>query len=715
MKKHYFALIVLFLAAVNGYSQTLNQPVLNFSHACISDSFRNFEVAFSFSEKSFSSGNTFYIELSDEQGDFSQAEVLATLSDKNTSFEFTHSLEFATTMAGSGYRIRIRSTVPALTSEPSKPFDAYYVPSEYLVLNNYETSSFCGSEPVLLELDKDVANRYIWFKDGAYYTETELPYLEVNTAGNYYAEPFYGACSGSVVSNIVSVEALDAMQVVLAIPSEIVACSGQEIMLKAENDQPGYTYQWFRNGQPVSAIQTSASDYSFSASGSTLGTYFLEVTNEFGCTITSDPVMISGNEIQVSTIAPLKSVLIGEAIAELKITTNRNDLEISWFKNGAEVAKDINLTQFAAIDEGQYHAVLKDVNGCAMEVYSPTFQVFEPVNFSAEIDFDGSYMACDNTAAILSLNQLTGSLSNGDEISIGEDLYANFDFSWLKEGVATGITGPVIQLDHYTAGGVYTLEVNYKGESYFSVAKEAYIGLEKPNLYLEEVLTCSAPAMLRVDEYQDVIYNWYRDNELVHSGMDAVYSAQAEGVYRVEMEYMGCLSVSEPVEVVPEALNTIEIYPGERIFLVPDKELEVVASGADSYTWLNAEGDILSQEAALHISEDGIYHLRAESGGCVIEKTVEVNYDYVSAIPNVVTPNNDAINDRWVLPGKFLEDPDLEVIICDSYGQPVLRTKSYDNSWPQSMDQIPAQDSNYYYILNKGGKSVQKGVITLLR
>jgi gliding motility-associated-like protein len=78
---------------------------------------------------------------------------------------------------------------------------------------------------------------------------------------------------------------------------------------------------------------------------------------------------------------------------------------------------------------------------------------------------------------------------------------------------------------------------------------------------------------------------------------------------------------------------------------------------------------------------------------------------------NIFSPNGDGINEIWEVVG-IEQQPELQVIIFNVYGQRVYQAQPYTNSW----DGGSLPDGVYYYQMqNQQGKSVKKGAITLVR
>jgi gliding motility-associated-like protein len=84
-------------------------------------------------------------------------------------------------------------------------------------------------------------------------------------------------------------------------------------------------------------------------------------------------------------------------------------------------------------------------------------------------------------------------------------------------------------------------------------------------------------------------------------------------------------------------------------------------------------------------------------------------------IPNLVSPNNDGVNDTWAIPTEYISGTNTEILLLSSTGQVVLKTNNYQNNWPDSVIDFKAVNPVYYYVITKEGQEVKKGSITLVK
>lgn len=709
-------LIVLFLFVVsNSFCQKLNAPELGFEYACVSDGYNSFHATFSYDEKPFKADNIFYVELSNQFGSFNNPIVLSEIKDQNFSFEFHSTFSLPNSVAGEGYRIRVRSTNPQLVSKSSAMFDAYVINHQELILNNYSDVNLCGSGATTIALNIDIAKEYVWYKNGAVYKVTKENTLAISEEGEYYVEPYYGNCTGSNYSNLVIAKKAGDFTVAITSEKDAQDCSATKVTLTASVDHESYNYTWYKDDVEIDGLTGYFPSLELDYSDQNIGSYHVVVTNQGGCTAVSNDYSFKQNRgAVVEVTSPLNAVIIGDFFATLSIKTDVNVGEITWYKDGQLLKDGYNSNTLKVAEQGDYYALVSGIDNCGGTAKSQTFKIYEPISYNVQIAASKGYQPCMTTETSLYIKSVKGVLSNGDIITVAKDFYPNFQFNWIKEQALVS-NGDKLNID-YTDSGVYTLELDYKGDVYKSNTLELIMGLPSMSLIVEKEFSCdSSKGVLSVDkDLKGAVYHWYNNGKLVASTDVNRLSVTKQGDYKVAVQYAGCSLTTTLVSLKRDTEDMIAIYPGETATIGPDGIIQANATGGSSYKWLSEKGTVLSEVSTLNITQTGIYTLIATSGSCTVEKTLTVDANMVENIPNVVSPNNDTVNDKWTLPQKFINDPETEVVICDAYGTTVLKTTSYDNSWPSSTSQFASQTPVYYYFINKNGKNIKKGSITLV-
>lgn len=83
-------------------------------------------------------------------------------------------------------------------------------------------------------------------------------------------------------------------------------------------------------------------------------------------------------------------------------------------------------------------------------------------------------------------------------------------------------------------------------------------------------------------------------------------------------------------------------------------------------------------------------------------------------IPDVVTPNNDGMNDTFEIEGidRF---PDNELFIYNRWGREIYSAENYANEWDATFNGTPVPNGTYFYVLNnkRTGEELGQGYITI--
>ncbi|MFN7118063.1 MAG: gliding motility-associated C-terminal domain-containing protein [Saprospiraceae bacterium] len=208
----------------------------------------------------------------------------------------------------------------------------------------------------------------------------------------------------------------------------------------------------------------------------------------------------------------------------------------------------------------------------------------------------------------------------------------------------------------------------------------------------------------------DNIFVWTIDDALCgNAGRDTVIinykenpRAQAD-VIAIEFGKMTPLDVLEN-DLTP-AGTTI------RVTVQPTKgKVEMQTDGTIAYTpGINFVG-----------RDELTYEICSEGCQCSTAKvTINVGEDAACAIPSIITPNGDGINDLFVIPC-FIDDtnyPNSQISIFNRWGDEVYRSEiPYRNTWDGTFNGENLPVGTYFYIVNLGdGSEAKTGFVMIQR
>jgi len=142
----------------------------------------------------------------------------------------------------------------------------------------------------------------------------------------------------------------------------------------------------------------------------------------------------------------------------------------------------------------------------------------------------------------------------------------------------------------------------------------------------------------------------------------------------------------------------------------PVVRIENLTENADAYLWIMGNGDTLTtaEVGSYEYEAGGEYTitLRALNGICTDEFSRTINVQNINP-PNVITPNNDGKNDRFVVgdgAGAW------KLSIFDRWGKEVFQSDDYQNDWGGD-----ASGTVYYYELTSPSGKSCKGWLHVLR
>ncbi|AUC85515.1 hypothetical protein CW731_09525 [Polaribacter sp. ALD11] len=696
-------------------SQELEKPVLSYTYACASANFNSFELEIIYNTTSFNNDNVFTLELSDKDGNFSSATSVKTITNQNSSFKFSTTFKMPTDAHGEGYKLRVRSSSPEKISPESNSFEAYYVTSERLILNNFTDVILCNGASKELVLNITSASKYQWYKDGVKLSLGGST-LTVTEPGLYYSEIFYGSCYAAVVSNMVEVSMLPEVEVVIKGDPIVEVCLDGSYMLEASINNSDYIYSWFKDGVKIAPLSDYSPTFTIKNS-SDLGKYYLEVENINGCIGVSEEVVVKqvASSFSITPVSSIDSFILDGETKTLKIVYDAVNASVKWFRDRVELPNS-NKDQIEITVPGIYKAEVTGGSSCATTQESPEFTVNEIIKLTAVVDVASNYVSCKSNTTAIEVKSIRAFDTNNIEYVVIENQYTYLDFQWLKDGIlVNNETEKEVSLGNFNQNGVYSLNVIIGGVK--SVSNEIAIKLSIPNVLITSSLSsniiCDNTIQLTTTENSNYTYQWFKNGVLVPNSNHFIFETEVSGIYKVNVAAFGCSTTSDDILLNDFDTSIITIDSPLDFILNSGKTKIINASGADSYEWLDNNGNLLSAFSSIEINSPGIYNLLAKVNNCEVLKIVTVSENEEQAVPNALTLNGDGVNDAWVLSNKYAFKLDVEVEIYNANGKQLLKTTNYQNDWPNN--QTISKSQLFFYVIKQKGKIIKKGTISVVK
>ncbi|MGV0924773.1 T9SS type B sorting domain-containing protein [Empedobacter tilapiae] len=323
----------------------------------------------------------------------------------------------------------------------------------------------------------------------------------------------------------------------------------------------------------------------------------------------------------------------------------------------------------------------------------------------------GQQKICQGTTKTYKVDELENS-GNGTVGStyVWKVLESNFS------GNYTSLTtsGNQVEIDwQNTPSGGYTLQVTEKNSCGSSMQKLQVTITEATQIDLAPIhyfcpdfnsMTIIAPSGF--DEY-----NWFDEhNNLVYTSTSSTFVVNKAGKYRLEAKIGSCVSIAET------EVQLIE-FPSILVNTDLDNSMIIVASGGNTsvqYQLEDEKGKIIypwqdSNTFKNVVAGKYIIRVKSKNGECLTEIPAEA-----MVITNVITPNNDGINDNWDLSKLLNAYPNALVEIYDRFGKKVkVITKSENFIWDGKIAGKPVSTDNYWYVIKLNDKQTKSGSILI--
>jgi gliding motility-associated-like protein len=440
--------------------------------------------------------------------------------------------------------------------------------------------------------------------------------------------------------------------------------------LTVSSGTPPFTYLW-SNGETTEDL-----------SGLESGTYSVVITDVNGCTGSTSATILEPQSLLVSGLD--SQVLCNggtDGSINLSVSGGIAPYTVAW-SNG-ETTEDI-----AGLEAGTYSAIITDFNGCTAN-YATTITEPDALNVT--------YMS----------NPATCEASNGSVVTEVTGGTAPYFYNW-SNGTSSA------NLNSASAGNYELVVTDANGCTYTLDLEVESVSNLIAQVYTEDV-TCNGrnngSAIVVVDSGNGpYVYEWS------HGPTTAGVTGLAQAAYGVTVtDAFGCsitlqVDIYEPDALVVE-LTSPDLGNGFNVTPYGGSNGSVSADaygGTEpySYVWSNGStneniGNLTSGEYSVTVTD---------ANGCVAYSSITLIQPMVLEMPNGYSPNNDGLNDYFVVRG--LEAyPSNELKVFNRWGNIVYQMNNYDNSWNgfnNKGESLP--DATYFVILEVQGTD---GTITL--
>ena len=433
----------------------------------------------------------------------------------------------------------------------------------------------CEGQNIPLAAKSDaVGGSFQWFLDDKLREKTTQPALVATETGAYTVRVTDAkGCSNTSLPFKATINALPQADIIA--PKDYV-CQGQSLVLTASNG--GNSYQWYKDNQPVGS---NGGQLSITEKAN----YSVKITNGFGCSATSKPVVIQQiSSPTASIVIPDKPSCLGHFI--ISAQTNAAAPQYQWlFDNKSKI--DSTKTTYLATETGTYTLRITDSKGCVGNALPQKLVITFPAK--ADITAPKNFF-CEGKDVIL-------------KASLGSS------YQWFRDNE------PLANTQQITVSTVANYSVKVTNESgCFAVSTPVLIQkMSNPTAAITapDNQFCQGQSLILTAQTAATIpkYEWLRENLPQAGSIYETFAAQTAGNYVVRItDVNGCTTQSPAQTLKLNPLPEAKVQAA-RPTVCEGKTLDLTATVGTGYTyeWSKDGKNLGEQNSLLKVSGAGSY------------------------------------------------------------------------------------------------------------
>jgi gliding motility-associated-like protein len=459
-------------------------------------------------------------------------------------------------------------------------------------------------------------------------------------------------------------------------------CDGTADTLSVTGGSSPYTFDWLDN------TATSTGVLSPAIANLCAGDYLLETTDGLGCISYANITITEPDTIILNPLFIIEPTCSGFCDGQIVSNPIGGTLPFVF-------AWDDLMTQstVTAIDlcDGTYTISITDANGCSA---SQTGTIVEPIVISIVIDSINAATCLDSPDGEIYIT-----------ISGGNPTYTT---QWISQTFADTLTNEdpsgLLAMDYYLT----ITDVN-------GCIYQDTLTVDTLLIVLADTLICSGFG-LTFNATSNITpsanYTWYDvtmtnvlsdTNELIINPGPA-----GVGTYIVEVIYAGC-SHTDTVNITTSTPFTVEAGPDLEMFAIQSELIGGNPTSNDithTYVWtpINylSDGSISNPTVIEPQSSDWYYVTATDTNGCTAIDSMYVTLKPNITIPDGISPDNNGLNDTWIL--DFIElypGVSISINVYNRWGEPLFTAdESYQDDWGGTIkDGKKLAAGTYYYTI----------------
>ena len=392
--------------------------------------------------------------------------------------------------------------------------------------------------------------------------------------GTQYRAVYTNSC-GVVVSNAATLQVNQPPTISINSASNGVSCPGATVSfnVNAINTGSNTTYQWLKNGLPISGATTSVYTSSQLQDGDSICCAMTTNTCGLNETINSNVITQTITNL-VATISPsgAQTVCSGQSIILQSDSTIGYTYQ--WYANGSAIAGATN-DNYIANTSGNYSLKLTNSSGC-FATSVPVAITVKSMPSTIKIKALTTTIVCQPSTIPFIIDPTTGDVSG-------------FSYQWNNSG--TPISGETNSTYNADMSGSISLTVSGGPNCMKISAGKPITVKQKPVAYFSPsgpTTICSGQSVTFNAPYiSGYSYTWLKNG--VSSGIGNSKVIKSSGIYTVVAKLDGCTdTASDAVEVVVNPLPLASVIAMSPTTFCAGDSCTIVANpnNATSYQWV---------------------------------------------------------------------------------------------------------------------------------